>query len=112
MGKKSKFKQIRRLANQMPVIHTQAVKGSVVKGYEILKEGMKEVDGKPIDAYGNYKKKQIIAAPLNHNRKMKKLYNQYGPAGVGMYINAVNRHVSAQKAKEEKSADVFETESK
>lgn len=103
MGKKAKLKKIRRLANSMPVIQTKVIKGSIIKGEEILASapaGMDtKVNGEPVKADSIYRKKEIVTQALNHNRKMKKLYNQYGPAGVGMYINAVNRYISSQKAK-------------
>jgi hypothetical protein len=58
MGKKAKFKKIRRLAEQLPKI------------------GVKSTG-------------QL----LNHNRKMKDIYNRLGEAGVNHYANAVIEYV-------------------
>jgi hypothetical protein len=110
MGKKAKFKQIRKLASQMPNLLTQKVIGEKIKGEELYKQGVEKVEGKPVLMDEMYRKKTVVDAPLNHNRKMKQLYNQYGAAGVGMYINAVNMHMTALKAKEEKNAETFTNE--
>jgi hypothetical protein len=97
MGKKAKFKKLRKLAEQMPQLQVKQVLGERVTGSELYKSGIEEVEGKPIDVDGTYRKKQVVNAPLNHHRKMKQLYNQYGAAGVGMYVNAINRYVSSKK---------------
>lgn len=97
MGKKSKLKKIRKIAGNLPVINAGRVHGEKVTGAELYKEGMKEVNGKPIDPDKDYRKKTMVDAPLNHNRKMKKLYNQFGAKGVGMYVAAVQAHVANQK---------------
>lgn len=103
MGKKSKFKQLRKIASTMPAIQLNVVKGEVVEGRELEKEGIKEVEDKPIDSDAKYRKKTIVQQPLNHHRQMKKLYNKMGALGVRAYVNEVNRFVSSQKAKQENS---------
>jgi hypothetical protein len=97
MGKKAKLKQIRRIAAQMPEIQTRKVVGEKLLGAELYKSGVEEVEGKAVNPDILYSKKSIVEAPLNHNRKMKQLYNKYGKAGVNAYIQLVNRHISAQK---------------
>jgi hypothetical protein len=97
MGKKAKFKQIRRIASQMPVIEAnQSVTVEHIKGSALIAAGIKEVGGKPVDAKMSYRKKTPVASPINHHRNMKKLYNQMGKSGVGMYINAVKAHAAKQ----------------
>lgn len=103
MGKKSKIKQIRRLASQMPDLQLNVIKGGVVKGSELIKQGIKEVEGKPVEPHTNYRKKEVVQQPLNHHRQMKRLYNKMGESGVGAYINEVNRFVSNQQAKMQKA---------
>lgn len=100
MGKKAKFKKIRRLASQMPEIPIKHVRGTVVSGMDAIKQGIKEIEGRPVEQLKSYRKKEVVPATLNHNRKMKQLYNKHGLLGVVMYRNAVNRYVSSQKAKE------------
>jgi hypothetical protein len=91
MGKKSKIKQIRRIASQMPVINQKKIVKELVPGSEAIKSGVKEVDGKPVDEHRFYEKKYAVAVPVNHNRQMKKLYNKMGGKGVGLYMSAVQK---------------------
>lgn len=104
MGKKSKLKKIRRIASQMPVINVNHIQGSAVNGSELLKRGVKEVAGKPVENLHTYREKKAVPVPVNHNRQMKKLYNKHGVAGVRMYAQAVQRFVKAQQAKKKEDA--------
>lgn len=93
MGKKSKFKQIRRMAEQIPAIPSSARVKVQKTGMELLKEGIKEADGKPINPLGRYYQSKKVAVPTNHNRKMKKLYNKSGHAGVKAYLNDTTEYL-------------------
>lgn len=98
MGKKSKFKAIRRLAAQMPVINKSAViEVERVKGSTLIEEGTTEVNGKPVIDHENYKRVKTGPVAINHKRKMKKLYNAHGKKGVGSYLQAVNNYLAQQK---------------
>lgn len=97
MGKKSKFKKIRRIASQLPVINQRRVVGERVSGEELIKEGVKEVQGKPVQPLDQYKKKKVVVGFLNHNRKMKQLFNKGGAPLVNSYIKAVMAY--SKKAK-------------
>lgn len=92
MGKKAKFKQIRRIASAMPVINTRHIQGNVVTGGELIDKGIKEVKGNPVEYEKNYKEKKVVPSPLNHKRKMKKLYYMNGMNGVRMYMDAVKQY--------------------
>jgi uncharacterized protein YccT (UPF0319 family) len=96
MGKKSKFKKIRRIASQMPLINTHKIEKERVAGAEVIASGVTEVDGKPVEAKENYIRRKAVPVPINHNRQMKRLYNKHGAAGVGMYIGAVNKYMEKQ----------------
>ena len=99
MGKKAKFKKIRSLASAMPVINSRAITGvEVVSGGDVLKSGIKEVGGQPINPDKIYKKKIVGNVPINHNRNMKKQYYKNGVAGVNGYVQAVQRFVSSRQA--------------
>lgn len=98
MGKKAKLKKIRRLASQMPVINVQHVQGAPVDGATLIKRGVKEVQGKPVQNLETYREKKAVPVAVNHNRQMKKLYNKHGLGGVAMYAQAVQRFVNSQKA--------------
>ncbi len=66
--------------------------GERVKGAELLDAGVKEVEGKPVLMNSDYRKKSTIPVPLNHYRKMKNYFKEYGTAGVKGYAEAVIRH--------------------
>lgn len=97
MGKKAKFKKIRRLANQLPEINTKIIVGETLTGSQVVYDGVSEIDGKPVNHAAFYKKKRIVEKPLNHNRKMKKMYNKYGAAGVNHYANAVIQYAKQKQ---------------
>ena len=91
MGKKAKFKKIRRIASAMPVINTRQRVGSIVDGETLIKRGVKEVKGEAVMANKDYRETKTVAVPLNHYKKMKKLYYISGGYGVAGYINAVKQ---------------------
>jgi hypothetical protein len=101
MGKKAKFKKIRRFASQMPVIEVASVIGERLTGKDAMMDGVSEIEGKPVDQNTTYIKKKVVKQPLNHNRKMKAMYNKFGPGGVNAYVNAVNQYVNSKKLKTE-----------
>ena len=90
----------------MPVINVRHVIGERVSGAELYKQGVEEVEGKPVNIDANYSKKTAVAIPINHNRKMKKLYNKYGVAGVSAYIQSVKRHMAARKAIQQQEEEI------
>lgn len=102
MGKKSKFKKIRRLASELPKMTRASEKVEQVSGAEVIASGVKEINGAPVNPNGHYRKKQPVRAPLNHNKHMKRLYYQQGEKGVQNYVNAVHEFV-AQKQQEKKA---------
>lgn len=87
MGKKSKFKQLRKLANVLPEIPV-----NVVYGEKELMEG-------GVDRYIATENK-VIETKLNHNRKLKQMYNKGGLAAVVAYKNAVMNYVTKQNETE------------
>lgn len=97
MGKKSTFKKIRRLAAMMPQINTKAVIAvDVVTSNELMSKGIKEVNGKPICAGQTFRQIKHANVPVNHNRKMKKLYNSHGKKGINAYMHAVKNFTKQQ----------------
>lgn len=92
MGKAAKFKKLRKLAAQLPIITTKAVIGRKVTGAELLKRGITEVNGRKVAEESNYTgwtEKRTVQVPLNHNKKMKQFYNKFGMEGVKGYVAAV-----------------------
>jgi hypothetical protein len=99
MGKKSTFKKLRRLANELPAINIKVVQGESVKGSELYKQGVTEVQGEPVMSARTYSRKKVVEKPHNHYRRMKKLYNQFGPDVISNYVQAVD-HIVKSKQKE------------
>jgi hypothetical protein len=90
MGKKAKFKQIRKAVQDMPSILTLGVKNvHHLSGASLIESGVKEVNGKPIDPKAKYRQIERGGVPINHERRMKKIYMERGVAGVNQYIKEV-----------------------
>jgi hypothetical protein len=104
MGKKAKFKKLRRLASEMPVINVGQVVGERISGAELYKSGVEKVEDKPVNPHATYTKKKVIEKPLNHTRQMKRMYNKHGLVGVMGYVQAVQRFDKSQKVKQEVNA--------
>ena len=100
MGKAAKFKQIRRISRQLPVLFTTQTIGTKVMGKE-LPEHITEVAGKPVVYDAVYRFKESKEKILNHNRKMKEIYNKRGVGAVNAYIAAVNKFAKSRQKGEE-----------
>lgn len=97
MGKKSKYKQMRKIASALPVMQTKGIEVSQVKGDELLKRGVVELsDGTPVYFNEVYKEKKQVPIAMNHYRKMKNIYNSHSAAHVNGYIKAV-RDIAAKR---------------
>lgn len=73
---KNLLKQIRIAANTLPVFQYQVMEPQKISGAEALLAGWKEVDGQPIDPEKEYVFKAPAFYPVNHYRRMKKIYNE------------------------------------
>lgn len=83
----------------MPVINTTGTEVKKVSGAELIERGVNKVEGKQVNVSATYKQTTKVPTPLNHNRKMKQLYNKQGLAGVNSYISAVNNFMKTEKRK-------------
>lgn len=84
--KKKLVKRLRKIAEQLPEIHSQSHYKEIVTGKQLIKEGNKSKD---IDPNKKYVRRVEILIPVNHTRRMKNLTKKYGIAGVNSYIAAV-----------------------
>jgi hypothetical protein len=96
MGKKAKLKQLRKLAATMPAIEGERLVTKRAMGIAVIEEGIKHVDGKAIDPNAIYRKSVVEKVNVNHNRKMKDLYNKKGIEGVNGYVKAVAQYAASQ----------------
>lgn len=98
MGKKSKLKQLRRIAQQMPQIMTSKPVASTIDGSELIKQGvLKLSNGDEVYPLKTYRQVQGVPTPLNHIRKMKDAYNKGGEKAVNIYIQSVRVYEEAKK---------------
>jgi len=98
MGKKSSFKQLRKLAAELPEIMIHAPMGCVVKEETVLAKGLKIPEHRR-SASGRYKLVEKVPVPLNHYQKMKDALQKHGSAGVLGYIRQVRIFDEQRKAK-------------
>jgi hypothetical protein len=98
MGKAAKFKKLRKLANQLPVLHTRRVIGEKVMGNDL--EDREIPEGMEVDPRLYYRRKKVVEVPLNYNRKLKDAYKKAGMKGAEMYASSVVNFVNSKlKAK-------------
>lgn len=97
MGKNAKYKKIKKLAAGLPPIKFKAIKGEIVSGKELIDKGVNEVEKKPVDPKSDYRNKTIITQPLNHQKKIKTMFNLLGGKGVAHYMQSVRNYVKSKK---------------
>jgi hypothetical protein len=106
MGKKSKFKAIKRLAAQMPEILIHHPLGITKAGHALIHDGVSKLpSGEKVNPMMKYKAVSANPTPLNHSRKMKQLYIKHGSVGISSYLRAVRNYVANTEA-----AKVFSSE--
>lgn len=107
MGKKSSFKQLRKLAAELPEITVYARVGSVV-GMDELQARKIKVAKDQYSATGKYKLVENKPVPLNHYQKMKDALQKYGAEGVRAYVRQVRKFDFERrlKAEAEKALEV------
>lgn len=104
MGKKSRLKEVKRLAAQLtPLVIGRAI-GEKKTGAELIAEGVTKakLNGEelPINLKQNYKRVQVKNMPINHGRNLKKLFLKHGQAAVDAYVNKVAEVVEKSKQKQ------------
>lgn len=82
------------MAAAMPELKTIRRNGVVMTGEQMIKEGIKEVNGEEINPASIYKGMKSEVVPMNHEKNMKKLYYQHGAKGVRAYIQNVENHAN------------------
>ena len=97
MGKKSSFKNLRKLADELPQITVYRRVGEVVNGFEVIERGMELPKGGRV--MDSFKLKQSVPMPLNHYRQLKSAFARSGVQGVEIYVKAVNAYQAQQQRK-------------
>lgn len=89
-------KQLRILAGQMPVTYYDVTHKSYVKGEELLKSKVTEVEGKPVDpekVYVNHRQKYHL---VNHKNRITRAFESNGWNGVTSYVKQMADFVKDQ----------------
>lgn len=92
MGRKSKLKEMRRLAKELPQINQMERVSERLTGAELRNLGIEKTDDDkaiPISDNKLFKRITTRDKPVNHERQLKEQYNKHGVAGVRAYIKAV-----------------------
>lgn len=102
MGKKSRLKAIKRLADSLPTIKENTLEKRVYTGAEILAwKTVKEIDGKPINPEQKYIFNYPVINVQNNQRRMKRAYLRNGVEGIkSIYdktINTIDANINPSK---------------
>lgn len=101
MGRAAKLKRIRKLAKQFPELQVNVQKADMIFGADMIKSGITEVQGEEVIPDRRYRKVNKTTQPMNHERNLKRMYNQFGDKGIEDYEKAVQMHVQEQSRKQE-----------
>ena len=103
MGKKAKAKLLRRIAEQLPPMQEQAFEKRLVKGYDMYDDvNTKDDELKNIIPNATYiQRTGLIAVPVNHARRMKKLSREFGMQGAVSYAMMVQERYQAEQQLQE-----------
>lgn len=106
MGKKSKAKEFRRIAAQLPTLHQEAIQKNVVTGHHLLTLGMsKFADGSSVEADKTYMNPEKVLVKVNHARRLRKHVEKFGQAGMIGYVRSVNKYVQENSDKVKENSD-------
>jgi len=90
--RKKFVKELRKIANELPETKVDEIQTEIVEGWQLIKEGIKEVQGKEVNPKFTYKRKKIVKVALNHENKLKQIFKTHGVNGVAQYQQAILDH--------------------
>jgi hypothetical protein len=96
MGKGRKFKEIKKLAKAMPLLYSPMKERKTYTGFELIAQGVSEVEGQAVNADAEYGSLERI--PINHENEMKRMYYKHGEAGVKAYVQAIDKYLKAKES--------------
>lgn len=102
MGRAKKIRELRKIAAELPAIESGKYKyRHPVKGEELIKRGILEVDGKQVDPRRYYINEIEFTMDTNHLKMLKRAYDTGGDLAVNQYV-AQAKAIASQKASESK----------
>lgn len=94
MGKQRKMKQIRKLAATFPTVMRDTVEYHYMTGKQLKEElDVHQIDGISVKDEETYRYKFPVKIAINHNRKLKRMYDKHGLVGMVAYAKAVDQHL-------------------
>jgi hypothetical protein len=98
MGKAGIHKMIRDWAKDLPIAQKPVMNTTKHFGKELIDAGVTEVAGKPVKAAVQYSHTGKIQIPVNHEREMKRIYNDHGLPGVKRYKAEIEKLATLDKS--------------
>lgn len=87
MGRAKHLKTIRKMAKQLPVAVMSKPLVEYISGYELIKKGITLINlDEQVDPKKKYKRTTLQATTVNHERQMKRLYDEGGHKKVVHYM--------------------------
>lgn len=86
---KKDMQDLRQLAASLPRTYQDGEVMATITGAALIAKGINEVDGKPVLPEKSYLRKISDRQPVNHFRRMKKLYTNGGAEEVAKYCFGV-----------------------
>jgi len=74
------------LASRLQNSHDTVRDKMILSGFELKETGMSSLNGRPVDITKNYIKKVDRKEPVNHLKRMERIYRRRGPEGVFVYL--------------------------
>lgn len=94
MGKQRKMKQIRKLAATFPTVMRDTVEYHYMTGKELKSElDVDQINGVPVKDDETCRYTYPVKIAINHNRKLKRMYDKHGIVGMVAYAKAVDAHI-------------------
>lgn len=93
MGKKAKAKMARKAVESLPIIMKDSHENHVESGWQMIARGQTEINGVPVQPMETYNNPMPVSMAINHQRRLKKLIQQYGSDVIPIYQTAMNQSI-------------------
>jgi hypothetical protein len=104
MGQKEIWKNIQTVADAMPVVTRIDHELEEVPGFVLINQGQYELpDGTKVLPGEIYIQEFPVILEVSHKQQLKNYYKKYGPDGLFMYINAVEKYLQELNKEDEEN---------
>jgi hypothetical protein len=93
-------KAIDHLVKKLPKTNKVLAICKVVTGCELLEKNphAKDRHGDPIDMFREYTETKTMIIPVDHKKKMTRLYKKMGDGGIRWYLSSIINEAKKQRA--------------